>query len=143
MLYILYTIIVQFPVPEYNWNSSDSVLVGDMDLIPFSEVGKGVRPKRLRFCIIPDNSIQIITAEQEQAYFTKLEKLINFLKSKMNKTVIINLIKDAFKTAREISSTKANILKKLEKDSLTLPCQFCHREVTINEIHFFHGTIEG
>lgn len=29
------------------------------------------------------------------------------------------------------------LLEKLEQDSLTLPCQFCRREVSINEIHFF------
>ena len=38
------------------------------------------------------------------------------LKSKMNKTIIVNLIKDAFKTAREIAATKTKILSELEKD---------------------------
>ena len=49
-------------------------------------------------------------------YVNSLVPSPEHLKSKMNKTVIINLIKDAFKTAREIANTKANILKKLEKD---------------------------
>lgn len=38
------------------------------------------------------------------------------LKSKINKTVIVNVIKDTFKTARELAEIKNKILKELEKD---------------------------
>jgi len=38
------------------------------------------------------------------------------LKSKINKNVIIGIIQDAFKSAREIAEIKTNILKKLEED---------------------------
>ena len=35
--------------------------------------------------------------------------------------------------------TEQQLLEKLEQDSLTLPCQCCHKEFSINVIKFLDG----
>ena len=35
--------------------------------------------------------------------------------------------------------TEDELMKKLEEDSLTLPCQCCHKEISINVVKFLDG----
>jgi hypothetical protein len=61
----------QFPEPEYNWNIHDEVLLGNMDLLPES-----VKPKRLRYAIIPE---VLKTIEEINTYYNNFKELLLYL----------------------------------------------------------------
>ena len=50
----------------------------------YTEATKSVKPKRLRFAIIPD--LNILGSIDEVNYYTKIDKLIQFIKSKVRTT---------------------------------------------------------
>ena len=50
----------------------------------YTEATKSVKPKRLRFAIIPD--LNILGGIDEVNYYTKIDKLIQFIKSKVRNT---------------------------------------------------------
>ncbi|CAM9485076.1 unnamed protein product, partial [Ectocarpus fasciculatus] len=58
----------QFPEPEYNWNVHDESLLGNLEVL-----SETVRPKRLRYCIIPD----CFKSELEvDSYFCNFKELL-------------------------------------------------------------------
>lgn len=61
----------QFPEPEYNWNVHDEILLGNLDVLSDT-----VRPKRLRFGIIPDFFKSV---EEFDAYYHNFKELLQFL----------------------------------------------------------------
>lgn len=61
----------QYPDPEYNWNVHDEILLGNMDQLP-----ETIKPKRLRYAIVPDT---LKTAEERDAYFGNFKELLSFL----------------------------------------------------------------
>jgi hypothetical protein len=61
----------QYPDPEYNWNVHDEILLGNMDQLP-----ETIKPKRLRYAIVPDT---LTTAEECDAYFGNFKDLLSFL----------------------------------------------------------------
>ena len=59
----------QYPEPEYSWNKTDEVLLGNMDTLVETS-----RPKRLRFAILS----AVSNSEADAAYKIQFEKLISF-----------------------------------------------------------------
>ena len=61
----------QFPEPEYNWNVHDEILLGNLEVL-----SETVRPKRLRYAIIPDC---FKSEEEVDSYFSNFKDLLLFL----------------------------------------------------------------
>ncbi len=61
----------QYPEPEYNWNVHDEVLLGNLDSLP-----ETIRPKRLRYAIIPD---RLKTEEELDTYFNNFKDVLYYL----------------------------------------------------------------
>ena len=64
----------KFIVPEYRWNKLDNYIVGNLPFDPYEE---GVRSKRLKFCVLPPESIA--SDQDVEEYFANIDKLQAFL----------------------------------------------------------------
>jgi len=66
----------QFPTPEFIWNNLDYQLSGSGGILDLTQATN--KAKRLRFNIIPNHNSKI-SPMTEAEYFSKMEKLIEFL----------------------------------------------------------------
>jgi hypothetical protein len=62
----------QYPEPEYSWNVTDELLLGNMDHLP-----EASKAKRIRFSISPINPQASVTSVEE--YKSSMEKFLAFL----------------------------------------------------------------
>jgi hypothetical protein len=61
----------QFLEPEFNWNVHDEILLGNLDML-----SETVRPKRLRYAIVPDS---FASEGEVDAYYVNFKEMIQFL----------------------------------------------------------------
>jgi hypothetical protein len=111
----VYQVFCQYPTPEYHWNALDHVVTFLMDLDSSEDSILAIKPKRLRFSLIPE-LISDADADEEAAYFAKFEKLVQYLKSKARNKNLLDIKVDKAKNPGEdiaaaVPTTQSNNIK--------------------------------